>query len=113
MNIVCDGPGPHVPADGILGTSSIAATGMRCSSPACKVIPDAASTNANTLRTKAVQALTVNAAYLAQPAIPASPTNAQLIAAVKILRDQLDTVTKENNALIRLSLNLLDDVSDT
>ncbi len=58
--------------------------------------------NAATLRTKAQQALTANATFLAL----AAPTNAQALAQTK-------TLTRECNALIRLLLHQLDDVSDT
>jgi hypothetical protein len=58
--------------------------------------------NGQTLRSRAQAALTVNAAFLAL----ASPTNAQVVA-------QVQRVTKECSALIRLALNLMDDVSGT
>lgn len=82
-----------------------------------------------------------NDAYLAQPAIPASPTLALLVAAVRVIREQVDALTRQNsalvdqvdaltrqnnalrdqvraltrqnNALIRLSQQILDSVDDT
>jgi hypothetical protein len=53
--------------------------------------------NEATLRTQAFAALAANRTALAV----ATPTNAQLIGQVKAL-------TRQNNALIRLALNLLD-----
>jgi len=58
--------------------------------------------NADLLMSKARQALATNAAYLALGA----PTNAQNL-------NQIRTLTRENNALIRLMLGALDDVSGT
>lgn len=63
---------------------------------------DAASTNDADLRTKASQALTVNATFLAL----AAPTNAQTTAQVKAL-------TRETSALIRLTIRALDTVTGT
>lgn len=65
------------------------------------------------LRTRAKQALATNAAYLAQPEIPASPTLAQLTAAVKVIRAEVDALARQADALIRLELAELDDISDT
>lgn len=58
--------------------------------------------NAETLRSRATAALAANATFLAL----ASPSNVQVAAQVR-------TMTKEVNALIRLALGLLADVSDT
>lgn len=58
--------------------------------------------NQNTLRSRADAALNVNNDFLAL----ASPTNAQVLAQVRVL-------TKENNALIRLILDKVNDISDT
>lgn len=103
FSLICSGPGPHVPASGILGTSSVQDQGgMRCSSAACAKVADPRVTNADTLRSRAAIALTTNANYLAI----AAPSNIQVAAQVRAL-------TKETNALIRLLLGLLADVSDT
>ena len=61
-----------------------------------------ADANAESIRTKASQALTANATYLAIPA----PTATEV-------RTQTELLTKEVNGLIRLLLNQLDDISDT
>lgn len=58
--------------------------------------------NAALLNTKAQQALTANAAYLAV----ATPTTAQAVAQVALL-------TRECNAIIRLTLSVLNDISGT
>lgn len=107
MNIMCSGPGPHLPASGVIGTSDRPVTGMLCSSDACQAAVLAsqaaavtADANATTLRTRAQAALTANATFLGL----ASPTNAQLVAQVQLL-------TKESSALIRLVLGQLDSTS--
>jgi hypothetical protein len=64
-------------------------------------IPDS-QVNAETLRSRAQAALSANATYLAL----AAPSTAQNTAQVK-------TLTKECNALIRLALGLLDDITGT
>lgn len=62
----------------------------------------ARATNGEAIRVKAQQALAGNQTFLAL----ASPTNAQTLAQVKSL-------TRQMNALIRLQLQQLDDISDT
>jgi hypothetical protein len=59
-------------------------------------------TNRETIMTRAAQALTANATFLAI----ANPTNAQVAA-------QVTKLTRECNGLIRILLDQLQDVSDT
>lgn len=61
-----------------------------------------ADANGTTIRSRAQQALTANATYLAI----GSPTNAQVAA-------QVVTLTKESTAVIRLLLGLLDSTAGT
>lgn len=63
---------------------------------------NSAAANQSTLQSRAQAALTANAVFLGL----VSPTNAQVLAQVQLL-------TKENNALIKLALGLLSDTSGT
>lgn len=65
-------------------------------------IPTQREANEENIRTKAAQALAANATFLAI----ASPTNAQVLA-------QVQRLTRECNALIRLAIGALDDAADT
>lgn len=69
--------------------------------------------NKDALASRGGQALATNATYLAQPAIPASPTLVQLTAAVRVIRAQVDALTRQANSLIKLALSDLDDISGT
>ena len=103
FNIVCGGPGPHNPASGILGTSDRPQTAdVRCSAAVCVKPVDPTVTNRATLTTAATNALASNITYIAL----ASPTAAQQTAQVKALTRQVD-------ALIKLTLGLLDDTAGT
>jgi len=64
--------------------------------------PGGPTDNLNTLRSRAGQALTANATFLAL----ASPSNAQVLA-------QVQTLTRECSALIRLLLGQLDSTANT
>ena len=106
MDIVCAGPGPHIPASGILGTSDNSVTGMRCPAVPCVIPLDQKAVNVNTLQTRANAALTTNATYLALSAGALTPTAAQQTV-------QVNKLTRECNILIRLVISLLDDLSGT
>lgn len=88
-------PGWQPPVAGTLLTVQAAASGGYA-------YPTAPPDPTEVLRGKAAQALTTNAAFLAL----SSPTNPQVVA-------QVQRLTRECNALIRLLLQQLDDTSDT
>lgn len=102
FNIICDGPGPHQPANGLLGQSDVPVTGMRCSAPACQATTSPSLVNQATITQRAQAALATNTTYLAIP----TPSNAQIAA-------QVQALTKECSALIRLLLGLLDSTAGT
>lgn len=81
-------------------------TGKNLGAPVTFAV-DVAAKNATTIRTRAQQALTANAAFLAA----AKPGTAAAQASQAY--DQAVRLTRETNALLRLVLGLLDDVSDT
>lgn len=102
VNLICDGPGPHIPASGIVGTGSVAVSGMRCSAVPCRPATDPVDDNRLTLLAKASAALAANATYQAI----GSPTTAQAVA-------QVAALTKQVNALIKLATQALSDTSGT
>lgn len=67
-----------------------------------EVIPTPQEANATTLRDRAAQALTANATFLALGV----PTNAQVLT-------QVQRLTRECSALIRLAMDLLDTTDGT
>lgn len=69
--------------------------------------------NDQLVRDRARAALATNATYLAQPAIPANPTLAQLTAATRVIRAQVDALTRQSTALIKLELADLSDTNGT
>lgn len=101
-DITCSGPGPHIPASGVLGVSSKPNLDARCSSPSCVQQPDPRHANEAGIRSKAEQALAANATFLAI----GTPTAAQTSA-------QVQRLTRECNAIIRLVLALHDDSGGT
>lgn len=112
--LICDGPGPHIPADGILGTASKPVSGMRCTSPACAPTASQQQINRETLEAKARQAIESNKTFLGHAAIPGGTlTAAQLTQAVNLIVPQLDSVAKQLNALIKITLGQLDDTAGT
>lgn len=70
--------------------------------------------NLGTLYYKADKALTTNQTYLGHAAVPSGTlSTAQLSALVRTLSDQTDSLTRQNNGLIRSLLNKLDDLTGT
>lgn len=71
-----------------------------------------ASANETTLGQRATAALAANVAYLGHAAIPAGTlTAAQLSTVVRTMSDQVDALTRQVDALIRLTLRVLDSTS--
>lgn len=79
--------------------------------PIVRVVDD---TNLLAVLSKAQQALSVNAAYLAHAPIPAGTlTTAQLSAIVRILSDQTDALARQVNGLILFLRGDFTDISGT
>lgn len=70
---------------------------------------------AETIQQRALAAIAGNQAYLGHAAIPAGAalTTTQLTTAVRLMVAQVDALTRQNGALIRLLLAQFDDASDT
>lgn len=109
VNLVCSGPGPHKPANGILGTGDTAVAGLRCTSPACDPALDPAvqaqqaqDANRTTMQQRAIAALAADVAF----GNLATPTTAQAVA-------QVQRLNKQVIALIKLNMNQLDDTTGT
>lgn len=91
----------------------LVATDMAADGTVPQTFTDARNNRANLVQ-KAQQALTVNQAYLGHAAIPAGTlTTAQLSNIARQLSDQLDNITKECSAVIRLLLGQLDSTAGT
>lgn len=58
MKILCEGPGPHIPADGVLGESDKLVRGMRCASESCALPSDPSADRAARTQDRLEQALT-------------------------------------------------------
>lgn len=99
--LVCDGPGPHVPASGVLGDGPAGSAGMRCSAVACVPVRDLSVRNQETLEDRLRTFRTRNNEFLALAAPTAAQRNAQVA-----------RLTREANALIRIVLRDLADISD-
>lgn len=71
--------------------------------------------NEGVFKSKAQAALTSNGTYLAATAYPAGAalTTTQLTTIVRAQRSQIDLLTRQVNALMRLEIGQLDDVSGT
>lgn len=103
-DIVCTGPGPHVPPSGLLGTTTadVAPTGMRCTAAACRPPVPQATINATTLRARAENAIADLALIKRSSGVL---TGAQLSNAVRSLATAL-------LAIMRLQLARLDDTDE-
>lgn len=99
--ILCDGPGPHDPADGVLGTADRPVS-ARCGSDACRPQPAPEQVNSATLRDRAEQALATNRTFIAK----AKPGTAA--AQASDAYDQAKALSRQNVALIRLLLGKLE-----
>lgn len=127
FNITCSGPGPHIPASGILGTSDRPQTAdVRCASPSCVKPEDPAVANQQTLQQQAQAALVANRNDQNQDqtiitnAATITGTNGtltsaqlsnfvrQLAQAVSILAGNDANAKKELNAITRLMLQQFD-----
>lgn len=100
--ITCDGPGPHDPPDGIVGWSSVAGVHQRCRATVCQPGELGSVVNLRTLEGRVPDALAANTTFLGR----ATPSNAQVLAQVQLL-------TREVNALIRILWARLDNIDDT
>lgn len=64
FQIVCSGPGPHNPPNGVLGTSTTEIADARCGASACRPAADPQVATVADIVAKAQTALTNNAAFI-------------------------------------------------
>lgn len=93
-NIICSGPGPHVPASGILGTTDKPGTAdVRCAAKACEVQTPPNDPKAELLE-QVRGALEGNEEYLAaEPDGQAAALTTQVNALIRLVLGQLDSDT--------------------
>lgn len=110
--IICDGPGPHSPANGVLGTSDQPPKpGMRCAAAACVPPASAEQVKAASLAAQLAAQIAPNS-----PARNAVANNATFIAAAKpgtaaaqasAAYDQAKALSQQNNVIIPAMLRTI------
>lgn len=108
-SIICGGPGPHSPANGVLGTADRNITGMRCPAPACAPTPDPAFTNGETIRAQAAAALANLRTIRDAPQVSVT----SVAQAQTVCRQLQSGIQSEATALIRLARLLLGQTDGT
>jgi hypothetical protein len=116
VNLLCSGPGPHIPADGILGTADRAVSGMLCSSSAC--LADQAAKDAATAwvpietAVRTTLPLTVNAVETVVTQIPLPALSSRVGSATHFVATGILTGTTPS-ILARLRIGIAGTTADT